>query len=134
MSPEHAFDEYGLYVAEIERQVGEWLLTAGYAGEIVTSEDAPLAFDPERSLARSFIARMAYTVDPRRTVAIEAVGRQSGDGYYLKGEYSQAIGEFWRLTLTQIVILGDEDDFLGQFDRNSHFSPRCDSASESRSL
>jgi hypothetical protein len=121
VSRERTFDEYGLYVAEIERQVGEWLLTLGYAGEVVTGEDAPLAFDPERSLARSFIARMAYAVDPRRTVAVEAVGRQNGDGYYIEGEYSQAVGELWRLTLKQIVILGEEDDFLGQFDRNSHF-------------
>ena len=36
---------------------GQWLLTGGYAGEIVKSDEAPLAFDPERSLARSIIAR-----------------------------------------------------------------------------
>ena len=47
--------------------------------------------------------------------------RQNGDGYYIEGEYSQAVGELWRLTLKQVVILGEEDDFLGQFDRNSHF-------------
>ena len=29
VSPEHTFDEYGLYVAEIERQVGEWLADRG---------------------------------------------------------------------------------------------------------
>ena len=121
-SPHNAFPEYGLYVAEIERQIGEWLLTGGYAGEVVTGEERPLAFDPERSLARSFIVRAAYTVDPRRTVAVEAVGRQSGDGYYLNAEYSQAVGEFWRLTLTQVILAGDEDDFLGRYDRNSHFS------------
>ena len=121
-SPHNAFDEYGLYVAEIERQIGEWLFTGGYAGEVTTGDDAPLAFDPERSLARSVIVRAAYTVDPRRTIAVEAVGRQSGDGYYLNAEYSQAIGEFWRLTLTQIVLAGDEDDFLGRYRRNSHFT------------
>jgi len=121
VSPEHAFDEYGLYVAELERQIGEWLLTLGYAGEIVTGENPPPAFDPERSLSRSIIARVAYTVDPRRTVAIEALGRQSGDGFYLKGEYSQALGDLWRITLEPVVIMGEEDDFLGQFDQNSHF-------------
>ena len=121
-SPHNTFDEYGLYVAEIERQIGEWLFTGGYAGEVTTGDDAPLAFDPERSLASSFIVRAAYTVDPRRSIAVEAVGRQNGDGYYLNAEYSQAIGEFWRLTLTQIVLAGDEDDFLGQYKRNSHFS------------
>ena len=80
-----------------------------------------VAFDPERSLSRSIIARVAYTVDPRRTVAIETLGRQSGDGFYLKGEYSQAIGDLWRITLEPVVIMGEEDDFLGQYDRNSHF-------------
>jgi hypothetical protein len=121
VSREHAFDEYGLYVAEIERQVGAWLLTVGYAGEIVTGEDTPLAFDPERSLSRSIIVRVAYAVDPRRTVAIEALGRENGDGYYLKGEYSQALGDLWRITLKQVVITGKDGDFLGQYDRNSHF-------------
>jgi len=77
VSPTRAFAEYGLYVAEIERQVGEWVLTGGYAGEIVKSEEPLLAFDPERSLARSIIARAQYTVDPRRTITVEALGRQS---------------------------------------------------------
>ena len=121
-SPRDAFAEYGLYVAELERQIGEWLLTGGYAGEIVKGDDITPSFDPERSLANSFIVRAAYTVDPRRSIAVEAVGRQNGDGYYLNAEYSQAIGEFWRLTLTQIVLAGDEDDFLGQYKRNSYFS------------
>jgi hypothetical protein len=120
-SPEETFDDYGLYVAELERQIGEWLVTAGYAGETGSGEHASQAFDPERSLARSIVARVSYTVDPRRTITIEAVGRQSGDGYYLKGEYSQAVGDLWRLTLKQIVLAGQEGDFLGQFDRNSHF-------------
>lgn len=121
VSPHDAFSEYGLYVAEIERQVGEWLFVGGYAGEVVTRAGRPIAFDPERSLAKSIIARAAYTVDPRRSIAIEAVGRQSGKGYYLKGEYSQSVGEFWRVTFTQAVLAGKDGDFLGQYDRNSHF-------------
>lgn len=120
-SRQHTFPDYGLYVAEIERQVGEWLLTGGYAGKVVEHEDTQLAFDPERALAGSVIVRAAYTVDPRRTITLEAVGRQNGDGFYLNAEYSQALGEFWRITFTQIVLAGDEDDFLGQYRRNSHF-------------
>ena len=120
-SPRNAFADYGLYVAEIERQVGEWLLTGGYAGEIVKHDERELAFDPERALAGSVIVRAAYTVDPRRTITVEAVGRQNGDGYYLNAEYSQALGEFWRVTFTQIVLAGDENDFLGQYRRSSHF-------------
>jgi hypothetical protein len=122
VSRDHAFSEYALYVLEIERQIGEWLLTGGYAGEIVTGEDRTLAFDPERSLAQSFIARAFYTAGPQRTVTVEAVGRQNGKGFYVMGEYSHGFGEFWRLTLTQIVLAGEGNDFLGQFNRNSHFS------------
>jgi len=125
-SPDDSFEEYGLYVLEIERQVGEWLLTAGYAGETRVSElgiqeSGRIPFDPERGLARSIIGRVSYTVDPRRTIALETVARQDGAGVYLKGEYSQAMGEHWRATFKQIIIAGEEDDFIGQFDRNSHF-------------
>lgn len=146
-SPNRTFDEYGLYVLELERQVGEWLLTVGYAGETrgsgLGSADSGLGsgdsglgtgdsgvetpvllrvpFDPERGLARSIIGRVSYTVDPRRSIVLETVGRQDGGGFYLKGEYSQAMGEFWRATFSQIIITGDEDDFIGQFNRNSHF-------------
>ncbi len=125
-SPDDGFDEYGLYVLEIERQVGEWLLTAGYAGETRDSGlgargSNRIAFDPERGLARSLIGRVSYTVDPRRTIALETVVRQDGDGFYLKGEYSQGLAEHWRATFKQIIIAGEETDFIGQFHRNSHF-------------
>lgn len=125
-SPDEDFEEYGLYVLEIERQVGEWLLTAGYAGDTRDSgrgirDAGRIAFDPERGLARSLIGRVSYTVDPRRAIALEAVTRQDGAGIYLKGEYSQGIGEHWRATFKQIIIAGEEDDFIGQFGRNSHF-------------
>jgi hypothetical protein len=122
ISPADAFAKYALYVAEIERQVGEWMLTAGYAGTVVTRSSIPLAFDPERSLARSFIARASYVVDPRRTIAVEAVARQNGDGYYLKAEYSQALGDHYRVTVTPVLLGGDQHDFLGQYTRNSHVS------------
>jgi len=122
LSRDDAFPEYGLYVLEIERQMGEWLFTGGYAGEVVTGEDRPLAFDPERSLARSFIARAFYTAGPQRTFTLEAVGRQNGEGFYVMGEYSHGFGEFWRITITQVVLAGDEDDFLGQYRRNSQLS------------
>jgi hypothetical protein len=121
--PHSSTDDYGLYVVELERQIGEWLLTAGYAGEVVESDRViPLAFDPERSLARSILWRAAYTVDPRRTIAIEGVVREERTGYYVKGEYSQAFGEFWRLSITPVVLGGDEDDFLGRYRSNSHLT------------
>jgi hypothetical protein len=120
-APTDAFGDYTLYVVELERQAGEWLLTGGYAGEIVSESSGELlAFDPERGLARSFVGRAAYTVDPRRTVAVEGALRRNGDGVYVKGDYSHAVGQYVRITLTGVLITGEDDDFLGQFHRNSH--------------
>ena len=133
-SPTASNDEYVLYVIEFERQIREWVLVGGYAGEAVTEnrgvfpgEGLPLSggrrlfsFAPDRGIAKSFLGRAAYTVDPRRTIAIEAAVRQSGDGLYVKGEYSQAFAQHWRLTLTGIGIEGQPDDFLGQFNHNSN--------------
>jgi hypothetical protein len=122
MSPTDDFDSYTLYVIEIERQTGEWVLTGGYAGEVASTPLSPLAFDPERGIARSILGRASYTVDPRRTVTIEGALRQNGDGQYVKGDYSQALGSHWRMTFTGVVLAGDPSDFLGQFNRNSHVS------------
>ena len=119
-SPDDAFAGYGLYVVEIERQAGEWLLSGGYAGEVVKVTEPPLAFDFERQLARSIVGRAAYTVDPRRSVVIEGIVRQNLEGQYVRGEYSQALGGHWRTTFAGVLLTGEEGDFIGQFDRNSH--------------
>ena len=113
-------DEYVLYVVEVERQVGEWILVGGYAGEVATNPASSLSFAPDRGIAQSILARVSYTVDPRRTVAVESAARQSGSGFYVKGEYSEAVGQYWRLTLRGVAVTGEEGDFLGQFRRNSH--------------
>lgn len=119
-SPDDRLSSYALFVLEVERQMGEWLLTAGYAGETDGDALPAFAFDPERAIAPAIVGRAAYTVDPRRTVAVELAARQNGDGVYVKGDFSQAFGQRWRATVTGVVLAGDEDDFLGQFDRNSH--------------
>jgi len=133
-SPTSSNDEYVLYVIELERQVREWVLVGGYAGEAVTDNRGVFpgeglqlpggrrvfSFAPDRGIAKSFLGRAAYTVDPRRTIAIEAAVRQSGDGLYVKGEYSQAFAQHWRLTLTGVGIEGEPGDFLGQFNHNSN--------------
>ena len=121
-SPTSTSEEYGLYVVEIERQTGEWVFDAGYAGEVVTTSGGSFPFAPDRGMARSIIGRASYTVDPRRTIAIEGAVRQSGHGEYVKGEYSEALGQHWRLTMTGVAITGRTDDFLGQYQRNSHGS------------
>jgi len=121
-SPTSTNDEYVLYVIEVERQIREWVLVVGYAGEAVTQNRGVFSFAPDRGIAKSILGRAAYTVDPRRTVAIEAAVRQGGDGLYIKGEYSQAFAQHWRLTLTGVGIEGEPDDFLGQFNHNSNVS------------
>ena len=121
-SPTSTSEEYVLYVVEVERQVGEWLLDGGYAGEVVTKPREGFGFASERGVARSIIGRASYTVDPRRTIAAEAAVRQNGRGLYTKGEFSEAFGQHWRLTLAAVGIAGKDDDFLGQYHRNSHAS------------
>jgi hypothetical protein len=121
-SPSATAEEYVLYIIEAERQVGEWLFHAGYAGEIVTTARRGTAFAAERGMANSFIGRAAFTIDARRSVAIESAVRRTGEGVYAKGEFSQTFGRHWRLTLAAAGIAGDDGDFLGQYQRNSHAS------------
>jgi hypothetical protein len=121
-SPAPRTDEYVLYVLQLERLVGEWVLVGGYAGEVVTARNAQATFAPNRGLTRSILGRASYTIDVNRTAAIEGVIRRNGDGGYVRVEYSQARGQHWRFTLAGAVIAGDEDDFLGQYRLNSHLS------------
>ena len=123
-SPPSTSDEYVLYVGEIERQAGQWVLDVGYAGEVVLESRVPVVFSPDRRLARSVIGRASYLADPRRTVIIEGAVRQSGDGYYGKVEFSQSIGQHWRVTLAGVGLGGEPDDFLGQYGRNSNVSAK----------
>jgi hypothetical protein len=113
-------DDYLIYVVQLERQAGEWVFVAGYAGEVVTAQRAALTFAPDRGLTRSIVARASYTIDTTRSIAVESAVRQSGEGVYAKAEYSQARGQHWRTTITGVVIAGASDDFLGQYRRNSH--------------
>jgi hypothetical protein len=117
-----ATDEYVLYVVQVERQTGEWLVIGGYAGEVVTTRRAVLDFAPDRGLTRSFVGRASYTIDTNRSFAFETAVRQTGDGFYLRAEYSQARGEHWRATLAAAAIGGHAEDFLGQYSRNSHMT------------
>ena len=113
-------DEYVLYVLQVERQTGEWVIVAGYAGEAITARRSTLTFAPDRGMTRSIVARASYTIDPVRSLAFETAVRQNGAGVYGKVEYSQARGQHWRATVTGVGIGGHSDDFLGQYRRNSH--------------
>lgn len=115
-------DDYILYVIEFERQSGEWVLVGGYAGEVVTEQRLAVAFAPDRGMTKSFVGRAAYTIDPRRSLAFESAVHQNGRGLFAKAEYSQTYGGHVRLTIDGVGIAGDDDDFLGQYHRNSHVS------------
>lgn len=113
-------DEYVLYVLQLERQTGEWLIGGGYAGEVVTRRGTSVNFAPDRGLTRSVTGHASYAIDPSRSVAFECAIRQSGAGVYAKGEYSWTTGQHWRTTLFAVLLGGRADDFLGQYQRNSH--------------
>ena len=89
-------DDYVLFVVQLERQTGEWVIVAGYAGEAITARRSTLSFAPDRGMTRSLVARASYTIDPVRTLAFETAVRQNGAGAYGKVEYSQARGAHCR--------------------------------------
>jgi hypothetical protein len=113
-------DQYVLYVLQLERQAGEWSFTGGYAGQAITEHGTALSYSPIRGSTRAFVARAGYTLDVNRSVALETVIRQNGQGAYVKPEYTQAFGQHWRLTAGFVWIRGSDSDFLGQYHRNSH--------------
>jgi hypothetical protein len=113
-------DEYVLYVVQLERQTGEWVIVGGYAGEVVTARRSTFQFAPDRGLTRSIVARASYTIDAVRSLAFETAVRETGAGAYLRAEYSQARGQHWRATLSAVGVAGQSDDFLGAYRRNSH--------------
>ena len=119
-SPPKTSDEYLLYVVEIERQAGNWLLDGGYVGQNVTEQRVAFTFAPDRSLAKSILGRAFYSADPRRTFLIEAAVQQNGDGYYGKAEFSEGMGQHWRLTVAAVGLGGEAQNFLGQYRHNSH--------------
>ncbi len=112
-------DHYGLWVLQLERQVGEWTFVAGYAGQFITEHGTASAFSPARGLTRSVVAHAGYTIDTNRSLDFETVIRQNGRGMYFKPEYTQAFGQHWRATAGFAVIRGFDGDFLGQYQRNS---------------
>jgi len=119
-SPSSTADEYVLYVVQLERQTGEWLIVGGYAGEVLTARRSALTFSPDRGMTRSLVARAAYTIDTTKSVAFEAAVRQNGDGMYSRIEISQARSAHWRATIVAAILAGHANDFLGQYHRNSH--------------
>jgi hypothetical protein len=119
-------DDYVMYVVQFERQTGEWILVAGYAGEAVTEgrssqslTEGPASQAFDRGLTRTFLGRASYTIDVNRSLAFQGAVRQNGRGFWLQAEYSQAFGQHWRGTIRLNAIGGAQNDFLGQYRRNS---------------
>jgi len=115
-------DDYLIYVAQLERQKGEWLFVGGYAGQYVTEKRSVFDFAPDRGLTRAFLGRAGYTIDAGRSVALETAVRQNGKGVWVKLEYTQSFREHWRVTTGFTWIRGEPEDFLGQYHRNSFAS------------
>jgi hypothetical protein len=126
VSPDRRTDDYGIYVLQVERQTGEWILVGGYAGEWVSrrrlqaASELASSFAPDRGLAGTLLGRASYTIDVNRSVAFEGAARRNGNGGWLKAEYSQAAGQHLRATLRLNVIRGADTDFFGQYRRNSN--------------
>jgi len=113
--------DYILYVIQVERQVKEWSLVGGYAGEAVTAGAAsPLSFAPDLGFAKSFVGHATLTIDVNRSLTVETAVRAAGS--FLRLEYSQVLGQHWRVTPGVAWIRGDMTDFLGQYHRNSYAS------------
>jgi len=113
--------DYILCVIQLERQVKEWSFVGGYAGDVVThGADNPLSFTPDRGFAKSFVGRAALTIDVNRSLAVETAVRSAGS--FVRFEYSQMVGQHWRVTPGVAWIRGDSADFLGQYHRNSYVS------------
>ncbi len=113
-------DEFALYVIQLERQWKEWTFAGGYAGEARTRAGNPLEFEPEEGFAKSFVGHAAWTIDPNRSLTMEAAVR--GGGSFTRWEFSQAYGQHWRATAGYTWIRGEATDFIGQFRRNSYAS------------
>jgi hypothetical protein len=114
-------DNYVQYVLQAERQRGELFFVGGYTGEFVTRRGTQyFNFNPDRGLTNSILGRLGYTIDSKRTIAMETAVRKNGDGRWTKIEYSETFGQHWRLTTGFTVIRGTASDFLGQYRRNSH--------------
>ena len=112
---------YALYVVQVERQVKEWSLAGGYAGEAVVNRAAnPLLFDPEQGFAKSFVGRAAWTIDPSRTLTIEAVVRSASPSR--EPSIRRASDNTGARRRGVAWIRGSMTDFLGEYRRNSYGS------------
>lgn len=113
-------DDYALYVAQLERNLGEWTIVGGYSGEHVTHKKTQFDFAPDRGLANAVLVHIALKIDSDRTIGGQAAIRQNGDGAWIQGEYTQMLSNHWQFRIVGTLIRGSTSDFLGQYRRNSN--------------
>jgi hypothetical protein len=112
-------DSYVLWVAQLERQIRQWVIAAGYAGQTVFVHRDPIYFDLDRGLTQSFLAKAVYNLDAPTSFSIETATRQNGRGTWITAEYSRELASHWRAILGATIIAGNRNDFLGEYHRNS---------------
>jgi hypothetical protein len=103
----------------LERQTGEWNFVGGYSGQAITEHSSNPGFSALRGFKRAFIGKASYTIDVNRSFSVETAIRQNGQGVSIKPEYTQALGQHWRVTAGLAWIHGSDSDFIGQYQRNS---------------
>lgn len=113
-------DDYALYVAQIDREIGDWSFAVGYAGQTIFEKRNLVDFQPDRGLARAFLTHAAYRHSSRTAFSLDGVIRQNGEGVLLRFEYTYQFAQGWQMILSAVGLRGDQMDFLGQFRRNSH--------------
>lgn len=112
-------DTYLLWVAQLERQVKEWVIAGGYAGQTVFDYRYPFYFDPERGLTKTVLAKAVWNASAPTNLTIETAIRQNGAGTWSTVEYSRQVATHWRVIGGITVITGNRNDFLGEYRRNS---------------
>ena len=112
-------DTYLLWVAQLERQIRQWVIAGGYAGQTVFTNRYPIYFDPERGLTKTVLAKAVYNASAPASLTFETAIRQNGQGTWSTVEYSRQLAVHWRLIGGITVIAGAHNDFLGEYRRNS---------------
>ena len=112
-------DTYLLWVAQLERQIRQWVVAGGYAGQTVFDNRYPVYFDPERGLTKTFFAKGVYNLSAPSSLSIETAVRQNGQGAWSAVEYSRQVATHWRVIGGITIVAGSPNDFLGQYHRNS---------------
>ena len=83
----------------------------------------PRTSPPTAGLTQSFLGRASYTIDVNRSVASSrASSARTAAASGSKGSTRRRMGQHLRTTIRFDLIRGRDDDFLGQYRRNSHLT------------